>query len=226
MEALEDQGIGVKKFIARISTYEKPTVVQRKSLKSLKEESSQTDLSDIFSIFNEHLVWSFLDFALLKFIVKQWGSNELKCLLKAYSNKMKEFRRRTKAVTLIAVWDEAEGEIHQCNECKKVFVRLNANPDECTLHDLNKIRKNACRLLRREGLRRELNLTEAALVLYRVKYGSTELIWIVHVRFVPEFKEAFRECVATGVFFKANGISRLEIDGEVFSPNEPVSVML
>ncbi len=209
----------VEDFADCISTYPIYTPVQRKSLKSLQKESR---IRDIFGTFNDHLVWSFLDFNLLECIIRDLGSRELKGLMKAYSNKMKEFRKKTKATTLIDIWDESGVvHIHHYKECKQLFLSLNLNPDECTLHRLDDIRTRACRLV----IGYKPSLAEAALVLYKVKYGSITLIWIVHVSLVQQFKDAFRQCI-TGVFFEENNITRLELDGVVFIPNQVLAIVL
>lgn len=217
MATLKDQGIEVEKFTTKISTYPTCTPVQRKSLKSLENASN---IEDIFYIWNEHFVWSFLDFTSLEYIVKRMGSNELKGLMKRYSNKMKEFREKTKVATLIDVWDSpalACDNLHHLQECKKLLMELKVDPDKCTLASLEAIRKRAARL--RKGIK-NLSLAEAAVVLYRLKHGSIILIWIIPINLVQQFKDAFKECIAMGAFFGENNITRLELDGDVFMPNE------
>ena len=117
----------VKKFVDSVKTYLTSSHVQRRSFRELQKEADEYSISDIFGYWNEHLVWSFLDFALLEHIVKRMGSNTLKGLMKNYSNKMKEFRKRTKAHTLIKVWPNPVSDMCNYKQCKEILVKLKVN---------------------------------------------------------------------------------------------------
>ena len=215
MATLKDQGIEVQNFTTKITC----TPVQRKYLKSLEKTNT---IEDIFDIWNDNFVWSFLDYTSLEHIVKRLGSNELKGLMKRYSNKMKEFRRKTKALTLIKVWDSEAlscDHMHHRKECRELLVELKKDPDKYTLADLEQIRRGVARL--RKGIK-NLSLAEAAVVLWSLKHGSIISIWIVPINLVEQFKNAFKECIAMGAFFIENNITRVELDGDVFMPNEEV----
>ena len=213
LDTLEKDGIKIKRFRRSLSTY--PGYVQLKAFTTLKKASGDMDLDDIFSIWNTELVWSFLDFTLLEHIVKRLGSDNLKEKMEQYSDLLKRFRERTTVFKLIKLWPNFKPP-HDYEECRTAILTLKENARECTLEKLELLRKQTCRKL--QGYK----LSEAALVMFDVRPGSIKLIWILHKKMVPDFKKVFRECETTGTFFKENGITKLELDGEIF-PKEQVA---
>ena len=215
IQKLKEEGVTYEKFKQTISTF--PGNVQLKSLKSLKSASGEIDMEDIFSILNQKFAWSFLDVCLLERIVKRFGSDTEKESMKNYSEKLSIFRKKTTVSKLMHIWTDPNLP-HTYSECKKLILRLGWDPDKFTLEQLEKLRK------RTRGLLKEIPLSEVALVLYYVKYGSIFLTWIVNDDFVSQFKAAFTQCVRDGVYFKENGIISLELDGQEFKSMEMVAI--
>ena len=205
LNLLEEKGIGYKKFKRAVKTY--PGRVQVEYLQETK------DLDDIFGLWNENFVWSFLDVTLLKHLVNRFGSDELKDTMRQYTKQLTEFRKRTTVYNLIKVWPSIKPP-HNYDKCEEVVATLRENPEICTLEKLDALRKHACDKLK------GYDLSEAALVLFRV--GSGNITWIAHKNIVPRFKEEFNECIATGEFFNENSISKVKLDGRVFMPKEGV----
>ena len=214
---LEDNKITYQQLKRAISTYPSQVQVQLKSFKTLKKISEEVDFEDIFSIWNREFVWSFLDVSLLEHIVKRLGDSDLQDKMREYSHRLQKFRKTTTVFTLVKLLPNLKPP-DDYEACKRVIAELDENPDDCTLERLELIRKHACDQLK------GYILSQVSLVLFRVKYGTITLVFIVHDNMVQSFKEAFRVCATTGEFFKENNIIRLELDGEIFTPNEEVEV--
>lgn len=214
MDILDEKGVKFKKFKRAISSF--PNHVQMNSFTSLKTVSGEVEIDDIFSNWNTNVVWSFLDFSLLEHIVKRFGSDDLKASTREYSRKLSEFQRRTTVVKLMEIWPD-QNQPDEYENCKKMILDLHLDPDVCTLKKLEDLRRRSCKLLK------GILLSEAALVLFKLKYGSLTLIWIVCTGVVQNFKEALHQCVQEGTYFKENDIITLELDGEIFMSMERVN---
>lgn len=218
MNALELKGVKFKQFKRAISTF--PAHVQMNSFESIKTVSARNvELEDIFSSWNQDLIWSFLDFTLLERIVKKYGSSELNNSMKEYSSRLKDFRKRTIVSRLMCIWLDPNPP-KEYERCKTLIHNLNIKADECTLEKLELLRKRSC-----DKLLKGIPLSEAALVLFRLKLGCISLTWIVRIDWVQNIREALVQCVIDGEYFKENDIISLELDGEVFMTMERVSCM-
>jgi hypothetical protein len=217
MEILIDRGIEYRKFMRAISCF--PPHVQMNSFKIIKTAGSKdVKLEDIFSILNQEVAWSFLDFALLEWIVKKYGSRELRVSMGKYSNRLRNFRKRTIVSRLMCIWTEPN-EPEEYDSCNTLIARLNIKAEECTLEELAAFQKRS-----HEKLLKNIYLSEAALVLFRLKPGSLSLTWIVWKDLVPKIREALIQCIAYGEYFKENNIICMELDGEPFMTMERVSI--
>ena len=215
METLESKDVKFKGLARTIKTF--PGRVNLHIFKNLKKISGEEyDCDDIFQILNEKIVWTFLDFSLLEHIIRKHAVG-LSAHMKEYSKKVENFRKRTTVFQLVRVWDRID-EPAEYHECQKLIARYNKDPDNCTLEDLEVIRRRSCLLLKNTPL------SQAALVLFRLKPGSITIIWIVRTELVQQFKEAFAQCIREGTYFKENNIISTELDGEIFMSMERVWV--
>ena len=216
MEILEEKGIGIKKLKRTICSL--PAHVQMNSFKSFERISANCDeIERIVSIWNRDVVWSFLDFALLGKIVKEYGTNEMKISMKQYSVKVADFRKRTLISRLMEIWTEPN-KPSEYGECKTLILNLDVRADECTLERLEVLRNNS-----REKLLKGIPLSEAALVLFLLERGCISVTWIVPINLVQKIREALVQCIADGEYFKENSIISVELDGESFMPLERLS---
>ncbi len=119
---------------------------------------------------------------------------------------------------LMAEWTNFNPNLpEEYEKCKTMIVDLHIDPDERTLEKLEVLRKRSC-----HKLLKGIPLSESALVLFRLKFGSIILTWIVRIDMVQNIREALKQCVISGEYFKENDIISLELDGEPFMPMERV----
>lgn len=212
LSIFEENGVNVKIFKRAIKTY--PGQIQL-SIDSLRTVSgSIEDIGDIFSMWNQTFVWSFLDITLLEHIVKRHGTASLQDAMRQYSFKLKDFRQRTTVSTLVKVWSYPDiPKDAKYEKCKNFILTLRENAKECTLEKLELLRKRTCK---------GLVLSEAALVLFALNPGSITIIWLLPVSLVEHCKEALRKRIFSKKFYKENKITRLELDGDIFPIEEVV----
>lgn len=219
MEELDRRGVKYKPFKHAVCSF--GFNVKLNSFTSFKKVSGSVEIEDVFSIWNKDMMWSFLDFNLLERLVKQYGTCEMKASMKQYSNWVVDFRQRTTVSRLMDIWGELWAEPNQPEEyekCKQMIVDLNIKAAECTLQELERLQKHSC-----HKLLKGIPLSEAALVLFKLKSGCICLTWLVWTDVVQNIREALIRCVLDGEYFKENNIITLKLDGEHFMPMERVS---
>ena len=217
LDTLEEKGFTFKTFKRTLSTY--PPQVQLRGFRTLKKISGPVDLDDVFHVWNTDFVWNFLDTTLLEHIISRLGSPGLQDVMSRYSDKLREFRERTTVAMLVDCWPNDGIELPEELEeaCKTAVLTLSENAHECRLEKLEVLRKSTCK-----KLKQSFNLSEAALVMCKVKSCCILLTWIVHKNTVQYFKAAFKQSITDRVYFKENNITRLQLDGDVFMPMEEV----
>lgn len=215
MERLEEEGVGIKQFKRAISSF--APNVQLKSFTSFKKVSGSVGVEDVFSIWNQDVMWSFLDFTLLERLVMKYGSTEMKNSMRQYSNWVEDFRQRTMVSKLMEMW-KVPNLPEEYEKCKKIIVDLNIRADECTLARLEHLRRHSC-----NKLLKGIPLSEAALVLFQLTPGCIILTWIVWADVIQKMKESLLQCINDGEYFKENSIITMVIDGETFMSMETVS---
>ena len=219
MDVLEENGIKLERFGRALSTFPAAAHVQMNSFEHMKTVSgSGVKFDDIFKIWNQDVVWSFLDYALLEVIVWRFGSNELKDAMKEYSRKIKDFRRRTIVSRLMYIWKDAMSMPKELERYETLIHNLKIKAHNCTLEKLEVLRIRSC-----DKLLRGTPLSRAALVLYRIEYGCISVTWIVQTHLVQKMREALVQCIINGEYLKENNIISLELDGELFMTMERVS---
>lgn len=218
MEILEQEKVLFKKFKRAISCF--PAHVQLNSFRNFKTVSGDVEFEDIFSSWNQDVVWSFLDFTLLEGIVKRYGSIALKDSMKEYSTKLQDFRKRTLVSRLMNLWTDPNLP-KEYEKCKTLILDLRVKADECTLEKLEWLRKHSC-----NKFLKGIPLSEAALVLFRLKPGCVCVTWIVRSDVVQNVRSALVQCVINGEYFKENNIISVMLDGEPFMSMERVSSLL
>ena len=209
MDVLRNKGITQQKLRDAIGSF--PPHVQQNAIEILPENIG---ITKSFSCLNLKFVWSFLDYHLLEKIVKTFGSEPEKQSMRDYLKSLKTFRKRTTISKLMDAWDGSHSQLQKYKECKELRQKLNWDPEQSTLDQLETIRRRTINVVPLSGV---------ALVIYYAKRGCVSLVWLVSNEFVPHFKSAFARCIADGVYFKENNIISLELDGEVFRSMERVS---
>ena len=194
--------------------------VNPRSYEKLKTVSGKNKVSfdEIFSHWNYSVVWSFLDFGLLKSLVSEYGLPDVKTKMNEYRRRLKIFQKKAKVSVLMKVWQGA-GRPDEFEECKRMIHELDW-PRDCTLEKLESLRMDT-----HENLLKKLPLSAVAFVLFKIAEGCISVTWVVRPDLVQDMKEALVECIAEGRYFKENQIGSLKLDGELFMSMEQVHIM-
>lgn len=215
LQVLKAKGVTIESFTQTVTSF--PGHMQLSTCKSLKTEvEAVDDVEEIWGFLNKNLVLNFLDFYMLERIMSEFGSDLERQSVYQYSKKLSDFRRRATISKLLHIWNDIDPEL-KSNECGKLMVHLDWDPDKFTLAGLEKFRKRTYKLLN------DIPHSKIALVLCYVKYGSVILAWIVNDDLVSQFKTAFAQCERDGAYFKKNAVIGLELDGQEFKSMERVS---
>ncbi len=151
------------------------------------------------------LYWSFLNYSLLEHIIDKFGSVQLKDDMTKYVNDLVVFRATTTVAQFVEVWQKICIRRTRPPHFSELAVSITLNPSECTLEDLENVRKDFCR---------ELLLSDFALVLVDVQPGSVFVVWYVPSSIVPQLSRALRDY--KGNLFCIHCISALKLDDQFF----------
>lgn len=220
IDVLEKEGIKLKQFVHTISTFPARchVTVQMNRFERMKTVSGcDIRFDDIFTIWNQEVAWSFLDFTVLELIVKRYGSTELQDTMKEYSSKIKDFRKRTIVSRLMQIWTDPMDMPKECERYKTLIHNLKIKAHTCTLEKLEGLRICSC-----DKLLRGTPLSRAALVLFCMEHGCLSVTWIVQAHLVQKMRETLVQCIIDGEYFKENDIISLELDRELFTTMERV----
>ena len=108
-------------------------------IKKLPELQKEEKMSQLFLHLNP--LFTFIDYALLEYIIQLFGSSTLKQRMLSYSHEIQNFMSQTTIQQLIDYWP--------CNEesvpdVSKMMARITKNPQECKLSELDDLRKKIC----------------------------------------------------------------------------------
>ena len=84
---------------------------------------------------------SFLDYGLIEYVIKKFGSDALKRDMRSYCSEMVVFMRETTIKQLV---DHFPGQPEIPPKFSLIEAKIGPNASECTLEQLNKIRKRYC----------------------------------------------------------------------------------
>ena len=213
MQTLEEKGIPFEKFKRAIASFDDQAA--ERSYELLTTASSE-NFCAIFRHWNNKKVWNFLDFDLLERLVRQYGLNETKVLMRQYSKEMKDFQKKVTVRSLMKLQRGYGDHYEEFKSCKQMIHDLDW-PYDCTLEELKELR-----IVSEEELLRNAPLFVVAFALYRVNPGSVLVTWVVRTDLVPIIREALVECIIKGKYFHQNKIISLELDGETFMSMEQV----
>ena len=125
------------------------------------------------------LLISFIDYGLLEYLVKNFGSDSLNTDLKAYVDRVKVFCSETTVGDLINFWP---GRQDLPSNLSMLKAKLDLDPTQCKLEELNNIRRR---------LFNQLQLSHMTCALVAVKEENSFLaVWAMPSTFVPALMEA------------------------------------
>ena len=152
-------------------------------------------VSKIFQRLSLHLMITFLDYVLLKHLIDEFGSEDLKQDMITYDGEIQVFLNET---TIEELQGHLPGQQKLPPNFDKLQMRINKDPGKCSLRMVNNLRKQFCN---------ETQLSEIVFVLIGIgKASSFIIIFIVPSVLGPRLAECVsrvddnfyqRECVVS-----------------------------
>lgn len=166
-ESLSSKGVCAKKVAAHVIAYGIVPQTSDEKLKFLKHDT----LEEVFSILSDH--WSFLDYDLLKSIVKNYGNEDEECIIEEYQKQLELFcKRRVSEVPKEFIQNKSEHDLRD-----KVIIKLNC--DHPRLKDIKDLKSKVCNVM---------GIEPAKLQIINVHCGCVEVIFLTsrHISYVFE----------------------------------------
>ena len=154
-------------------------------------------------------LWDFLDFDLLRCIIKFYKNIDLNCKMKIYEKNVEKFCAETTIQELIEHWMPRFDLNEIPDKLKLCVTELSWDPSTTKVKDLKGIRKKL-----RDSLPQELAM--AAFYICEIKCSSVKVVWLVWTNVVSQIKEKMRILFQDNPDFVAeNQISCFTLDKEI-----------
>ena len=161
---------------------------------------TETPINDLFIIHLNPLI-SFLDYGLIEYVIKKFGSDDLQKDMRSYCSEMIVFMKETTIKQLI---NHLPGQPEIPPKFSLIEAKISRNASECTLEELNTIRKRFCS---------EVKLSEIVFHLVAVVESNSFIVrWLVPsalvddvVRSTKNLNQSFYQDYKI-IFFTLNGM--------------------
>ena len=138
----ELQGMSVNELLQSLTLL--PTKLKKEYetqvMKKLPELQKEEKMSQLFLHLNP--LFTFIDYALLEYIIQRFGSPTLKQRMLSYSREIQKFMSQTTIQQLIDYWPCTDKE--SVPDMSKIIAKITKNPRECKLSELDDLRKKIC----------------------------------------------------------------------------------
>ena len=143
-------------------------------------------------------LFTFIDYNLLKYLVSEFGSEELRRKMSIYVDEIQTFMKKTTVGELMQHFPGAE--IHP-EHFSKLWTKIHDDPRTYTLEKLNHLRRNLCSALR---------LSEVLFNLVRIEASRSFFIgWLIPIE---KISEVAQQVIGMDTFFKRNNILMVVVD--------------
>ena len=148
------------------------------------------------------LYWDFLNYSLLKHVINQFGSEELKQQMKDYVDKLSIFKQTTRLCDFIKSWPCRDGGPPE-DSLKKVVVKMKYEWSQCTLQDVELMMKD---------LVHKFFLPEYDILLQKAERGCVRVTLLTS----PSIATTLQQNLANTEteFFKKHSIISVTIDSQ------------
>ena len=154
-------------------------------------------------------LWDFLDFDLLRCIIKFYKNIDLNCKMKIYEKNVEKFCAETTIQELIEHWMPRFDLNEIPDKLKLCVTELSWDPNTTKVKDLKGIQKKL-----RDSLPQELAM--AAFYICEIKCSSVKVVWLVWTNVVSQIKEKMRILFQDNPDFVAeNQISCFTLDKDI-----------
>ena len=144
--------------------------------KRIRRMRTETQVNELFIIHLNPLT-SFIDYGLIEYVIKKFGSDALQRDMRSYCGEMVVFMKETTIKQLI---DHLPGQTEIPPKFSLIKAKIGRNASECTLEELNTIRKRFCS---------EVKLSEIVFHLVAVVESNSFIVsWLVPLALVDIVK--------------------------------------
>lgn len=165
--------------------------------KSIHDLRVETQVDEVFIHLNPLI--SFIDYGLIEFFIKKYGSDRLKDQMRSYCSEMKIFMKETTIKQLI---DYFPGQPEIPPKFSLVEAKIGQNASKCTLEQLNNIRRKYCS---------EVRLSEIVFYLVAVVDSNSFIVrWLVPQVLVSDIMN--RNKSIESEFFQEHRITLITLD--------------
>ena len=120
------------------------------------------DIIEIFEILEPYLNYS--DYSLLKRIINEFGTSDLKKEMKEYIAQLEQFQQKTTIQDFVAA---TKGEVTIPEDFKIAIIKQDRDPAKCTLYEVYQFKKN---------IANQAALSEYALSIHKVDCSSVKIV--------------------------------------------------
>lgn len=145
-------------------------------------------------------LFTFIDYNLLKYLVSEFGSEELRRKMSIYVAEIQTFMKKTTVGELIHAQYFPGAKIHP-KHFSKLWTKIRDDPRTYTLEKLNHLRRNLCSALR---------LSEVLFNLVQIEVSRSFFIgWLIPIE---KISEVAQRVIGMDTFFKRNNILMVVVD--------------
>ena len=167
--------------------------------KCIPSMRTETQIDDLF-IFHLKPLSSFMDFRLIEYFIKQYGSDDLKKDMVSYCGEMVVFMKET---TIEQLRGHLPGEPEVPPVFSKLKAKIGEDASKYTLEQVNKFRKEYCG---------NLKLSEMVVHLFTFKKSNSFIVWwVVPSALVSDIMNSARNIDQS--FYQEYKITSLTLDG-------------
>ena len=173
------RGITIEKLLDKLTSL--PVALKREYQASIAPHiasmRTETQINDLF-ITHLNPLTSFIDYGLIDHVIRKFGSNSLKRDMQSYCSEMVKFMKET---TIKQVLNHLPGQTEIPPKFSLIEAKIGENASECTLEQLNTIRKRYCS---------EVKLSEIVFHLVAVVESNSFIVrWLVPSSLLPDVVE-------------------------------------
>ena len=160
---------------------------------------TETEINDLFIVHLNPLT-TFIDYGLIEYVIKKFGSDDLKRDMRLYCSEIKIFMKET---TIRQLVDHLPGQAEVPPKFSLIEAKIGENVSECTLEQLDTIRKRYCS---------ELKLSEIVLHLVAVVESNSFIVrWLIPSALVDDIVKSTKNIDQS--FYQEYKITSLTLDG-------------
>ena len=160
--------------------------------KCIPSMRTETQINELFIVHLNHLT-SFIDYGLIDYVVKKFGSDSLRKDMQSYCCDVQTFMKQTTIKQLIDFWP---GKQQAPEKFEVLKTKIGKDVSTCTLDEINLLRRRFCA---------EIKLSDVILCLIALEESNSFIIsWLVPSVLAPDLIKLVREVRNT--FFEENNI--------------------